>query len=119
MHDPYLNTVKRSLQDKYYKERNSKKKETQQNFLRKEIHISDYINLSENSINTLLLITFVFLPYTTGIAFIFFVIARASLEVFEGINLTDYLVYWAIGYEILASILILIIIKSAIGFKVK
>ncbi len=52
-----------------------------------------------------------------GIGFIFFIIAQANLDAFRGININEYSVFWAIGYEVIASILLLLIVKSAIRFK--
>jgi hypothetical protein len=123
IHDPYLNTVKRNLKDKYYKnkkatiEKSTQKKRGSKSFLSQEIHLSDHLNLSENTTNTLLFSAFLLLPYIIGILFIFLIIARANLSTFQEIHINQYFIYWAIGYEVLASILMLVIIKSAIGFK--
>lgn len=121
--DPYLNTVHRNLKDKHYKNLREKyrdkeiQKETSKSFFNQEIHLSSYINLSESSINTIAFSSFLFIPYLIGIVFIFLVIAKASIETFQEIDIDDYFVYWSIGYELLAFISILIIIKSAINFK--
>jgi hypothetical protein len=125
INDPYLNTVKRSLKDKEYKNRRMRQKEREANekksksFFTQEINIYNSIKLSENSINTILLSAFILIPYITGIVFIFFVIARANTEIFNEININEHFVYWSIGYEVLAFISIVIIIKSAINFKRK
>ncbi|SFV57321.1 hypothetical protein MNB_SV-12-697 [hydrothermal vent metagenome] len=123
-HDPYLNTVKRNLQDKYYKEQKERQKEKEnmeeekpKDFFTQEIHLSNHINLSENSINTIIISAFILIPYITGIIFIFLVIAKANIIIFNEIDIDEYFVYWSIGYEVLASILLTIIIKSAISFK--
>ncbi len=114
-HDPYLNTVKRSLEDKRYKEKYEKHKIDK--FLKKKINITDYINLSEGMATVILFISFLIIPYIIGIGFIFFIIAQANLDAFRGININEYSVFWAIGYEVIASILLLLIVKSAIRFK--
>jgi len=120
-HDPYLQTVKITLEDKKYKELYNKKKEKKklESFMRKEIHLTDYINLSKEAINILGLLTFMILPYLVGITFIFFVIAKANSNIFGEISVkyNQYLVSWAIGYEIIATFLLLWIIKSAISFS--
>jgi hypothetical protein len=120
-YDPYLDTVKRSLQDRYYKEQKKQREHTitekPKGFFSQEINLSNYIKLSENSINTIVLSAFIILPYITGLLFIFVVIAKANVAIFNEIDINEYFVYWSIGYEVLASILILIIIKSAISFK--
>lgn len=122
-HDPYLATAKRSLKDKQYKElhqtkeKKSHEKRTKKSFLTQKVNINDLLNLPEGTMNLLLFIAFLVVPYTVGIIFIFVVIARASLDTFKGIHTSEYALYWAIGYEVIASILILLIIKSAISFR--
>lgn len=119
-HDPYLNTVKREINDKYYKERKQlmeHKDKKSKSFLSQKVHLRDFINLNEGTLNIVAFIAFVVIPYLTGIAFIFLLIANANFDTFKNININDYLIYWTIGYELLAMLLILLIIKSAINFK--
>ncbi|MEA2048649.1 MAG: hypothetical protein U9O64_09420 [Campylobacterota bacterium] len=64
-----------------------------------------------------LTIYFITLPYITGLFFLFFYVAGGSLELF--VSLSDqypFLLTWTIGYEIIAAIIILAIIKMALGF---
>jgi hypothetical protein len=64
-----------------------------------------------------LAIYFVSLPYILGLLFLFFYIAEGKFEVFLSVNQdSPFLMTWAIGYEILATLIILWIIKSAISF---
>ena len=122
-HDPYLNTVKREIDDRYYKQRKqlmgNKKSKSQKpkSFLSQKVSLSDFVNLDESTLNIVASIAFVVLPYITGIAFIFLLIANANFDTFKDININDYLIYWTIGYEVLATVIILFIIKSAINFK--
>jgi len=52
------------------------------------------------------------IPYVTGILFLFFYIANANFELFLSINgKSAFLFTWAIGYEILATIFFIFIIK--------
>ena len=121
-HDPYLNTVIREMEDKQCRIRNQnrdKQREENQNrsFLSQKLYLTDFINLPEGTLNLLLFIAFVIIPYIAGLAFIFFLIANANFDTFENININDYLIYWTIGYELLAFTLMLFVIKSAINFK--
>ena len=122
-YDPYLDTVKRNLKDKQYKtliaqhRKRESMQEVPKSFFSQKINISDYINLSENIINTILLSAFILLPYITGILFIFLVIAKANFETFTDIKIDRYFVYWSVGYEVLAFISIMAIIKSAVRFR--
>lgn len=117
IHDPYLNAVKRNLEDKKYKELQFKKKTQVDNFLKKKFEITDYITLPEGIANILFFISFLVIPYIVGISFVFIVIARASLDIFSELNSNEYFIYWAIGYEVIASFLLFLIIKSAITYK--
>lgn len=64
-----------------------------------------------------LLIYFITLPYIAGLFFLFFYVAEGSIELFISLNdEASFLLTWTIGYEIIAAIIILSIIKMAIGF---
>jgi hypothetical protein len=118
--DPYLDTVRRTFEDKKYKELYKKKEQKKINrFMQREINITDYINLSKEIANLLIAISFLILPYIIGVVFIFLIIAKANLEIYEriGNSVNQYLVSWAIGYEVIATFLLLLIIKSAIFFE--
>ena len=116
-HDPYLNTAKRNLKDKKYKELQEKKRNKRDEFLKKKFEITDYINLPEGVANIIFFIAFLVIPYIVGITFIFIIIAKASIETFSSMHINEYSIYWAIGYEVIASLLLFIIIKSAISFR--
>jgi hypothetical protein len=47
-----------------------------------------------------------------GLSFLFLFIARASYEYFLEFNLSSYFVIWAIGYEVTAVLLMIIIFLS-------
>ena len=119
-HDPYLDTAKRSIKNRRYKElsqeKKKPKKKNSESFLRQKVNINELLNLSEGITNLLLFIAFLLIPYIVGIVFIFVVIAHVNLNTFTKIYTNEYLLYWAIGYEIIATTIILIIIKSAINF---
>lgn len=64
-----------------------------------------------------LAIYFITLPYLAGMAFQFFYIANGNTELFFHIyNNSLFILIWAIGYEIIATIILLYIIKMAIDF---
>ena len=64
-----------------------------------------------------LFIYFVSLPYLTGLGLLFFYIGNGSLSLFASLN-TDasYILTWIIGYEFLAILTLLWILKKAIEF---
>jgi len=62
-------------------------------------------------------IYFVTLPYIAGLLFQFFYIAEGKKELFLSLNeQASFILTWAIGYEILATIILLYIVKMAISF---
>jgi len=62
-------------------------------------------------------IYFISLPYIAGLLFQFFYIADAKVELFLSLNeQSSFILTWAIGYEILATLILLYIIKMAISF---
>lgn len=62
-------------------------------------------------------IYFVSLPYIAGLLFQFFYIADGKKELFLSLNeQSSFILTWAIGYEIIATIILLYIIKMAISF---
>ena len=64
-----------------------------------------------------MLIYFIILPYIAGLFFLFFYVAEGSIELFVSMNdQSSFLLTWTIGYEIIAAIIILSIVKMAIGF---
>jgi len=67
-----------------------------------------------------LLIYFITLPYIAGLLFLFFYIAGGKPKLFLSLNDdASFIMTWAIGYEIIAVLLLLLIAKSAISFTIE
>ncbi len=67
-------------------------------------------------------IYFAILPYITGLLFVFFYVARGKAAIFGSLNVgldSSVFILWMIGYEILAVIIVLWIIKNAIMYSIK
>ena len=78
------------------------------------------IGISDTNSDGFLVIYFITLPYITGLLFLFFYVAEGKAELFFSLNDdSSFIMSWAIGYEILATLFILYIIKSAIAFSMK
>jgi len=56
-----------------------------------------------------LFIYFLIIPYLAGVVFLFFFIAGADYNNFMLLNMTSVFIVWAIGYEIVATIALLVI----------
>ena len=60
---------------------------------------------------------FIILPYIAGLLFLFFYVADAKVNLFLSLNdESSFILTWTIGYEIIAAIILLSIMKMAIGF---
>ena len=64
-----------------------------------------------------LAIYFVTLPYIAGLLFLFFYVAEGAPELFLSLNEeSSFMLTWVIGYEIMAALTMLWILKMALGF---
>jgi hypothetical protein len=62
-------------------------------------------------------IYFMILPYIAGILFLFFYVADSSPDLFSSIYEDSFfMLTWTIGYEILAALLLLYIVKMSLTF---
>ncbi len=116
--DPYRNTIKRTLEDNQSKERRkiflkNNNNETSQTFLDQSVELPESVN------NVVGLSIFALLPYIIGITFIFLIIAQANIETYRKTDMNSFLLAWTIGYELIAAISLLAILKSAIRFNRK
>jgi len=68
--------------------------------------------------NIFLTLYIIFLPYIVGILFLFLYASEGKIEMFMTVNkLSSVIVTWSIGYEIIAILIILYVIKMAISFN--
>jgi len=121
VYDPYRNAVRQTLQDKAIEIRKKKfmeknNREKAKKFLQKKVYLSDFINLPEGLANSIFFGLFIAIPYLLGIIFIFIILAKASFHTYETIE-KSFAFSWVIGYEVLASLLLLMILKSSLTFR--
>ena len=63
---------------------------------------------------------FILLPYIAGLLFLFFYVAGGKVELFLSLNdESSFILTWAIGYEMLATLILLFIVKIAISFSIE
>jgi len=119
VHDPYLDTARRSLNEVKIKSRKNKKnKKINKSFLSQNIILSDYIYLPKELQNLFLLTLFVIIPYIFGLCVLFIVTVKEFNE-FMKFNFDMFMLTWTVGYESLAFLILLTIVKSAFSFKKK
>jgi len=87
-------------------------------FSQKDVELSETpLFFPEGFEKIFLVIYIISLPYIMGLLFIFFVVAESNVDRFLAINQdSSFFLTWAIGYEILATLTLLWIIKMALGF---
>ena len=71
--------------------------------------------------NIFLGIYFVFVPYLTGLLFMFFYVADSELELLSSLSKAEDSLFltWIIGYEVVAGIMLTVIFFMAIKFTPK
>lgn len=84
-------------------------KANEEDFLNQNVDYRNFVFAPEGYEGPVFALYFLTLPYFIGLGFLFLFIARASYEYFLAFNLTSYFVIWAIGYEVSAVLLLVII----------
>lgn len=91
---------------------------SQKKFSQKEVDLAETpLFFPEGYEKIFLAIYFLTLPYIAGLLFLFFYVAEGSPELFLSLNEEQaFMLTWAIGYEIIAGLILLWIVKMSIGF---
>jgi hypothetical protein len=87
-----------------------------ESFGSKTINISDYILSPEGWENMMFLFYFLSFPYLVGALFLFLFIAHASVTNFFTLDFTAFFIVWAIGYEVIAVLLLFSIFLSYVKY---
>ncbi|RUM73902.1 MAG: hypothetical protein DSZ10_02535 [Sulfurovum sp.] len=102
-----------------YSPREARIKNKESSFAQKRVTFDDTpLFFPEGFEKLFLLIYFITLPYIAGLLFLFFYVADGKKKLFLSVNSdTPFMAIWAIGYEILAVLILLWIVKSAIAYS--
>lgn len=85
-------------------------------FMNQNVDLVDSILFPEGYENIMLAVYFLTVPYIAGLFFVFFYIGKGDTAVFLALNDSNsFLITWAIGYEVVAAIILLWIAK--LGFS--
>lgn len=96
---------------KNFQKRNAKRRQSD-SFGQQEIDVKAYIIAPEGYEAFMFAIYFLTIPYLFGLAFLYLFVAKASFEHFLNVKLSSFFVIWAIGYEVVAAILLTLIAYS-------
>ncbi len=87
-------------------------------FAQKEIDVKAYIFAPEGYEAFMFIIYFLTVPYISGLGFLYLFVAKADFSHFLNFKISSFFVIWAIGYEVVAVILLTLIGYSFIkSFK--
>jgi len=102
-----------------YSPREARIKNKESSFAQKRVTFDDSpLFFPEGFEKLFLVIYFITLPYIAGLLFLFFYVADGKKKLFLSVNSdTPFMAIWAIGYEILAVLVLLWIVKSAIAYS--
>jgi len=97
------------------RDRRRRKKEEKVGFLEQDVNLAQSILFPDGYENLMLGIYFITVPYIAGLLFIFFYIGKGDTSVFLSLNdENSFLITWAIGYEVVGSLILLWIAKLGI-----
>ncbi len=107
--DPFHQNA--SIHSKRKRKKKSKDNE-EVGFMNRNVDLVDSILFPEGYENIMLAVYFLTLPYIAGLLFIFFYIGKGDTTTFLALNDSNsFLITWAIGYEVVAAIILLWIAK--------
>jgi len=88
-------------------------------FSQKEVELSSTpLFFPEGFEKIFLILYIIFIPYIVGLMFHFFYIADKNIELFLSLYKdSSFILVWLIGYEIVATLTIIYIIKMALSFS--
>lgn len=113
--DPYHNSIRNAREDRILMEKRKERKKSEK-FLDKKVYLTDFINLPEGLANILFISLFIVMPYIFGTVMIFISVAKINLYIYNTLNISFFF-SWVIGYEAIATLLLLMIFATAIRYK--
>lgn len=119
-HDPYLTTVRRSLDEQRMRERKKrmtlkKEKIKKESYFSKKINLDQILDLPEGLQQIVFFIFFLLIPYSFGLLFVF--VTRLDMVSLQSQKINECLFFWTIGYEFLATILLIVLIQQSLTYR--
>lgn len=104
----YYNQMLRAVE----KKKHHRISQVKESFADKKIDFSNYLIAPNGYEGIFYTIYFISIPYLVGLIFLFFYVAKAVHQNFALLDLTLFLIIWAIGYEIIGAIILIFIFIS-------
>ncbi len=107
--------AQRDTQD-YKKRLKEARRKKADNFATQEVAFKDYIISPQGWEGIMFAFYLLALPYVTGVIFLFLFVAQADMHNFLILDITHFFIVWAIGYEIVATVIMILIFISYIKY---
>ncbi len=106
------------LREKAYKQSREKSREveTKPSFASQKVDFSDHVFVIEGYEGIFYTIYFLTVPYISGAIFLFFFVAGGSYDNFMLLEMNAFLIVWLIGYEIVATLILIAIFISFLKY---
>jgi len=121
-HDPYLTTVKRSLDEDRIKKRKEqlkthKEQDTKaKGFFSKSYELRNFINLPGGLQEIVLFGFFILIPY--GIGTLSLLISQVNMNSLQGAGgFQEFLFSWTVGYELCAMFILMTLIYQSVTYR--
>lgn len=105
----FLSNDYRSQGRAFSQENIAKRRAQEEDFLNQEVDYRNFVFAPEGYEAPIMAIYIALIPYLMGLAFLFLFIARTRYESFLEFKLSSFFIIWAIGYEVTAALLIIVI----------
>ncbi|WP_345991677.1 hypothetical protein [Sulfurimonas sp. HSL-1716] len=114
--DDVLFSSESSDTQKYLERMKDARKIKKESFGSQKVDLNDYILSPEGWEGLMLFLYFISLPYLVGALFLFIFIAHGSVTNFFVLDIGAFFIVWAIGYEVIAVLLLSAIFISYLKY---
>lgn len=94
-----------------------KQKKQPKTYGQKEVDFSEILPLPDGYEKLFLAIYFVTIPYAAGLIFLFIFVAHGRIDNFLSLDIAMFVAVWAIGYEIVGSLSLIIIFYKMYNYN--
>lgn len=101
---------------KYLDRMKGVRKVKKESFGSQKVDVNDYILSPEGWEGLMFFLYFVSIPYLIGALFLFIFVAQGSVVNFFVLDISAFFIVWAIGYEVIASLILITIFFSYLNY---
>lgn len=101
---------------KYLNRMKDARKVKKESFGSQKVDMNDYILSPEGWEGLMFFIYFLSIPYLIGALFLFVFVAQGSVVNFFVLDISAFFIVWAIGYEVIASLILITIFFSYLNY---